>query len=116
MRHYQWAAIPVEQLNPLVSRQVIHSDRMTIARLWLKQGVVVPLHSHESEQISTIETGSLKFIVDGVEQVVGAGETLEIPSHLPHSAEALEDTVAVDVFSPRREDWLRGDDAYLRGK
>jgi quercetin dioxygenase-like cupin family protein len=116
MRLYQWAEIPVEQLNPLVTRQTIHSERMTIARLLLKKGVAVPMHSHENEQISTIESGSLKFVVDGVEQVVAAGETLQIPPHVPHSAVALEDTVAVDTFSPRREDWLRGDDAYLRGK
>lgn len=116
MRHYQWATISVEQLNPLASRQVIHSERMTIARLSLKQGVTVPVHSHENEQISMIESGSLKFTVDGVEQIVSGGETLQIAPHVPHSAEALTDTVAVDVFSPRREDWLRGDDAYLRGK
>lgn len=116
MRHYQWAEIPVEQLNPLVSRQAIHTERMTIARLILKKGVVVPTHSHENEQLSMIESGSLKFVLDGVEKVVSAGETLQIPPHVPHSAEALEDTEATDVFSPRREDWIRGEDAYLRGK
>lgn len=87
---------------------------MTIARLEMQQGSFVPEHSHHNEQITTIEKGRLKFVLGGREVVIGAGESLQIPPNLPHSAEALEDSVAVDVFSPPREDWIRGDDAYLR--
>jgi quercetin dioxygenase-like cupin family protein len=115
MQHYQWNGITVEQMNPLVSRQVIHGATITMARLVLKKGAFVPLHSHVNEQISTIESGSLRFEVGGREITVKAGETLVIPPNVPHLAEAHEDCVATDVFSPVREDWVRGDDAYLRG-
>ncbi len=114
MQHYQWLEVPLEQLNPLLSRQAIHSDNMTIARLVMKKGALVPTHRHENEQISMVQSGVLKFVLDGREQIVAAGETLQIPGNVPHSAEALEDTEATDVFTPRREDWIRGDDAYLR--
>jgi quercetin dioxygenase-like cupin family protein len=114
MKHYQWSGVPVEQMNSLVTRQVIHAEKVTIARLVLSKGSVVGLHSHPNEQISTIESGSLRFNIDGREIVVRAGETLVIPPNAPHSAIAEEDCTATDVFSPIREDWLRGEDAYLR--
>ena len=87
---------------------------MTVARLYLRKGSSVPEHSHHNEQISMIEQGSLKFVIGGQEIVLKAGQVLRIPPNLPHSAEAMEDSVAVDLFSPPREDWIRGDDAYLR--
>jgi quercetin dioxygenase-like cupin family protein len=67
------------------------------------------------EQIATVEKGAMKFLTDGGEQIVCAGQSIAIPPHVPHSVEALEDSAVVDVFSPAREDWIRGDDAYLRG-
>jgi len=115
MEHYQWNGIPVENMSALVSRQVIHAATITIARLVLKKGAFVPLHSHVNEQISTIDSGSLRFVVDGKEIIVKAGEALVIPPNVPHLAEAHEDCTATDIFSPVREDWVRGDDAYLRG-
>jgi quercetin dioxygenase-like cupin family protein len=87
---------------------------MTVARLDIRKGCSVPEHSHHNEQISMIEQGSMRFVLGGVEKIVRAGEVLQIPPHVPHSAEALEDCIAVDLFSPPREDWIRGDDAYLR--
>jgi quercetin dioxygenase-like cupin family protein len=115
MQHCQWSGIPVEQMNPLISRQVIHGEKITVARLVLKKGALVPLHAHVNEQISTIDSGSLRFEVGGREIVVKAGESLIIPPNVPHLAEAQEDCTATDIFSPLREDWIRGDDAYLRG-
>lgn len=114
MQTYRWDEVQMEQMNPLLSRQVIHGDTMTVARISLKKGASVPEHSHHNEQISMIESGALKFVLAGVEKTVRSGEVLRIPPHVPHSAEAVEDCVAVDLFSPRREDWIRGDDAYLR--
>jgi quercetin dioxygenase-like cupin family protein len=114
MAVYDWNAIPEERMNPLVTRQVIHTAAMTIARISIAKSAVVPLHSHVNEQVSMVERGALLFLLDGRAQVVRAGEMLEIPPDAPHSVEALEDSVAVDLFSPRREDWIRGDDAYLR--
>ena len=114
MHLYQWNQVKKEQLSPTFARQVINGDTITVARVYLAKGCKVPEHSHHNEQISIIEQGSLKFVVAGQEKVVRAGEVLRIPPHVPHSAEAEEDCVGVDVFSPVREDWIRGDDAYLR--
>lgn len=114
MKLHTWSDIPVEQLNELVTRQVLHTDLITMSRLSLKKGAVVPRHQHVNEQITTLEKGRLRFIFDGSEVNVETGESLQIPSNVPHRVEALEDSVALDLFSPVREDWIRGDDAYLR--
>jgi len=111
---YNWAAMPWEKLSDLISRKVVHTERMTIARLRLAKGTFVPVHQHENEQVSMMEEGALKFNVGGEEVTVRAGESLRIPPNVPHSAEAIEDSVATDLFTPCREDWKRGDDAYLR--
>jgi quercetin dioxygenase-like cupin family protein len=114
MQLYEWNQVKKEQMNPLFIRQVIHGKTMTVARLDIRKGCSVPEHSHHNEQISMIEQGSMRFVLAGVEKIVKAGEVLHIPANVPHSAEALEDCIAVDLFSPPREDWIRGDDAYLR--
>ena len=114
MQLYEWNRIEKEQLNPMFARQVIHADTMTVARVYLKSGCFVPEHSHHNEQVSMVEQGALRFVVGSQEMVVKAGEVLRIPPHVPHSAEALEDSIATDLFSPSRDDWKRGDDAYLR--
>ena len=103
-----------EQLNPKVKRKHIHTLNMTIARLEIEKSAVVPEHHHVHEQVATVERGALKFILEGREEIVRAGESIAIPPNVPHAVEALEDTVVVDVFSPSREDWMRGDDSYLR--
>jgi quercetin dioxygenase-like cupin family protein len=114
MQLYEWNQVKKEQMNPLFIRQVIHGKTMTVARLDIRKGCSVPVHSHHNEQISMIEQGAMRFMLDGVERIVKAGEVLHIPANVPHSAEAIEDCIAVDLFSPPREDWIRGDDAYLR--
>lgn len=114
MKIHTWSKVPLEQLNDLVTRQCVHTDQMTMSRLVLRKGAVVPRHHHVNEQITTLEKGRLRFIFDGEELIVETGDSLQIPSNVPHSVEALEDSVALDLFSPVREDWLRGDDAYLR--
>lgn len=114
MQLYEWNRIEKEQLNPSFARQVIHGETMTVARVYLNKGCLVPEHSHLNEQISMLEQGTLRFVIGGVERILKAGQVLRIPPHVPHSAEALEDAIAVDLFSPIREDWIRGDDAYLR--
>jgi quercetin dioxygenase-like cupin family protein len=109
-----WKAVEVEKLNDLLSRQMISGDNATVSQLLLKRGAVVPRHSHVNEQYSWIMSGKLKFVFDDREIVVGAGEFLLIPPNVPHSAIAEEDTVDVDIFAPRREDWIRKEDSYLR--
>ena len=114
MQHYNWNLLEEQPLNPLLGRKMMHGQSMTIARIRLRKGAVVPMHSHANEQISMLESGVLRFTIAGEERVLRAGEALVIPPDAPHMVEALEDSLAVDVFSPRREDWMRGDDAYLR--
>ena len=114
MNFYRWNEVPQEQMNPLFVRRVIHGERLTLARVYLKKGCQVPLHSHENEQMSSVVEGRLRFEIGGQEKIVGAGELIHIPSGVPHLAEALEDCVCLDIFTPVREDWLRGEDAYLR--
>jgi quercetin dioxygenase-like cupin family protein len=114
MKLHRWNQIEKEQMNPFFARRVIHADALTIARVYLKKGCLVPEHSHVNEQVSIIDQGVLRFRIGGREIDVRAGEALQIPPNVPHSAEALEDTEGIDVFTPVREDWARGDDAYLR--
>jgi quercetin dioxygenase-like cupin family protein len=114
MELYGWNRLEQEQMNPRVGRKVIHCANMTIARLELQKHATVPEHSHINEQVTMVERGALKFFIEGREQIVRTGEVLTIPPNAPHSVEVLEDSVVVDVFSPPRVDWIRGDDAYLR--
>jgi quercetin dioxygenase-like cupin family protein len=114
---HRWEAIPREQLNEKLQRRLITGDRMMIAHIYLKKGCVVPRHQHENEQITYVLEGALRFWLgtDQAQQVdVRAGEVLHIPGNLPHKAEALEDTLDVDIFDPPRRDWLDGTDHYLR--
>ena len=110
----RWADEPVEQLSPTIGRQMIHTETMTLARVILQRGAVVPRHEHENEQIATVLEGRLRFVVGDEERIVSAGESVPLAANVPHEVEALEDSVVLDVFSPAREDWLRGEDAYLR--
>jgi len=114
LKHIAWKDVELENLNSLLDRQMITGQNLMLARVLLKKGCVVPEHSHENEQLTYIVEGSLKFWIDGKEIIVSAGEVLCIPSHMPHKAEALEDTVDLDVFYPPRQDWLNKSDAYLR--
>ncbi len=109
-----WKTMEVEQLNDKLTRQMISGENATISQLVLKKGATVPRHSHTNEQYSWIISGLLKFIFDDREVLVGEGDVLVIPPNAAHAAVALEDTVDVDIFAPRREDWIRKDDSYLR--
>ena len=114
---YAWEQMPRESVSELLDRRLITGDDMLLAHVYLKKGCVVPKHSHHNEQLTYILQGALKFwIGDDESQVlmVRAGEVLHIPAHVPHKAEAVEDTLDVDVFSPPRQDWLDKTDAYLR--
>ena len=106
---------PREQMMAGVQRRFVSGERTTVAQIWIAKGALVPRHTHESEQVSYIVSGALRFkLDDGDDVTVRSGEILVIPSNMPHSAEALEDTYDLDLFAPRREDWISGDDAYLR--
>ena len=114
---YRWDEMPREQVSPMLDRRLITGERMMLAHVYLKKGCVVPRHQHENEQLTYILEGALKFWIGADEKkmlIVRAGEVLHIPSMVWHKAEALEDTLDVDVFSPPRQDWLDKTDAYLR--
>jgi len=111
-----WSSIQPEVMSPLVSRRYVSGEHLTLARFELKRGSVIPEHRHVNEQICNIISGALIFRMGGREITVRAGEFLVIPPNVPHAAEAPEDCVAMDVFSPPRADWAANDDAYLRGK
>ena len=114
MQLYSWDAVRKEVLNPKLSRKVISGEKAMVAQVFLAQGAIVPTHQHESEQLTYILEGALKFELEGREIVVHKGEVLHIPSNVPHRAVALEDTLDLDIFSPIRTDWLTGQDDYLR--
>src|SRR5512138_1210903 len=115
--HYRWDEVPLEKVTDMLDRKLITGDRMMLAHVYLKKGCIVPKHSHENEQLTSILEGALRFWIgddESQEVIVHAGEVLHIPSNVPHKAEALEDTLDVDIFDPPRQDWLDGSDAYLR--
>jgi unsaturated pyranuronate lyase len=114
--HHRWSEVPQEQINDSILRQFISADRVTIARFELKHGGVVPRHAHENEQVSYIVSGALKFVFDDREIVVRGGELIQIPPNVPHAAEVVEDCVAIDVFSPVRQDWIDRTDTYFQRK
>jgi quercetin dioxygenase-like cupin family protein len=119
VRHYRWVDVPRERVTDTIDRRIVTAERMMIAHVYLKKGAIVPKHSHENEQITYILEGALRFWIGedgGEELVVRAGEVLTIPSNVPHRAEALEDTLDVDVFNPPRADWLNGTDSYFHQK
>jgi quercetin dioxygenase-like cupin family protein len=119
VRFFRWSDMPKETVTDQLSRRLITGDRMMLAHVYLDKGCIVPQHSHENEQLTYIIEGALRFWIgaDGAEEiVVRAGEVLHIPSNVPHKAEALEDTLDVDVFSPPRADWLNHTDSYFHRK
>jgi quercetin dioxygenase-like cupin family protein len=118
MTTHDWSEVPREQMNALTVRQVIHTPEKTVSRLELQAGSVVNWHSHHNEQVTMLLSGRLRFLFGSAEAatevIIAAGQVMEIEPHLPHRVETLEEAVAIDVFTPPREDWKRGEDAYLR--
>jgi len=115
--HFRWNDMPIEEVSGGLSRRLVTGDRMMLAHVYIKKGCIVPRHSHENEQITYILEGGLRFWIGADEAQtldVMAGEVLHIPSGVPHKAEALAETLDVDIFSPPRQDWLDKTDDYLR--
>lgn len=117
-QHVRWSDIAPEPMNPQLTRQFVSGAQGMLARIVLKKGCLVPRHAHPNEQIAYIESGVLRFTLgeegSTTDYTIRAGEVLVIPANVPHSAEALEDTVDFDIFAPPRQDWITGDDSYLR--
>ena len=113
---HRWDEIELEKVTEMISRKLVTGEREMLAQIYLKKGALVPMHSHESEQITYVLQGALKFLIAGEEITVREGEVLHIPSWLEHQAEALDDTFELDLFSPIRQDWLDGTDTYFHRK
>ena len=114
IRLHRWDEIALEKVTEMLSRKVVTGEREMLSQVYLKRGCLVPLHSHESEQMTYVLKGALKFLIRGEEITVREGEVLHIPSRVEHQAEALEDTFELDVFSPIRQDWLDHSDDYFQ--
>ena len=112
VRLHRWDEIALEKVTEMLSRKIVAGDREMIVQSYVKRGCLVPMHAHESEQMTYVLHGALKFLIGGEEITVREGEVLHIPAGVQHQAEALEDTFELDVFSPLRRDWLiSADDA-----
>ena len=116
MKHFKWDQIPSERLNDKFVRKLAWDGKIMVARTEVAQGYLVPLHSHDNEQITWVMSGTWRFRLEGKTIDVGPNEMISIPANVPHTAEAVETLVAYDIFTPPREDWLKGEDAYLRSK
>ena len=116
VRLHRWDEIALDKVTEMISRKIVTGEREMVAQIYLKRGALVPMHKHESEQMTYILQGALKFLINGEEITVREGEVLHIPSWVPHQAEALEDTFELDIFSPIRQDWLDGTDTYFHEK
>lgn len=113
---HRWEDMPKETVTDMLDRRLITAEKMMLAHVYLKKGCIVPQHSHDNEQLTYILDGALKFWIgeEKREQIVRSGEVLVIPGGVLHMAEALEDTLDVDIFSPPRQDWIDKTDDYLR--
>ena len=114
MQLYQWDSVRKEEMNPKIWRKVVNGEKMTVAQIFIAKDGVVPVHQHENEQMSYVLEGAVKFDVGGQEVIVRKGEIVHIPANVPHGVVALEDTFDIEIFVPVRQDWLTGQDDYLR--
>jgi quercetin dioxygenase-like cupin family protein len=105
-RLHRWDEIALEKITEMISKKIVTGEREMLAQIYLKRGALVPMHSHDSEQMTYVLQGALRFLVGGEEVIVREGEVLLIPSGVMHQAEAIDDTFELDVFSPVRRDWV----------
>ena len=112
-----WDDIELETVNPDMQRRIVTGELMTVARIYFRDGFVVPMHSHHNEQITQVIRGRMHFVFGEnreKDMVLGPGDVVVIPAHLPHEATCIGEVEEMDMWAPRREDWLDGSDDYLR--
>ncbi len=112
--HHRWDSVQTKEVTPGIVRQFVSSARVTVARFSLAGGTAVPTHAHENEQVSCVVRGALKFRFPDREVMVRSGEVIVIPPNLPHGVDVVEESEAIDVFNPVRQDWIDGTDAYFQ--
>lgn len=114
IKKVKWQAANEEKLSDTVTRQVIHGEKATLSKFSARKGAEIARHSHPNEEYMMVTSGAIKYLFDDREEVVNAGEVLVVPPDVPHSIHVLEDVTFLVFFTPVREDWLRGEDQYLR--
>ena len=106
VRLHRWDEIALDKVTEMLSRKIVAGEREMLVQVYIKRGCLIPQHAHESEQMTYVLQGALKFHVGDEEITVREGEVLHIPSGVLHQAEALEDTFELDIFSPIRSEWI----------
>lgn len=117
IKKISWDEVPEEQVNPKMKRKLVYGEKVMIAKMKFKDGFLVPLHSHENEQITEVKSGTIRFWFGAEKEEVidiNPGETVVIPANLPHAALMIGDVEETDTWAPPRADWLDGTDNYLR--
>ena len=111
-----WDSIHEDTLNPLAGRKALHAENMTVARFRFDKGNQVASHHHVNDQVTIVQSGAIRMVVGDQVLMMKTGDMVHVPPDVPHGNEALEDTIIIEIFSPLREDWIKGDDSYLRQK
>lgn|ERR1035441_1299917 len=111
-----WDSIHEDTLNPLAGRKALHGSAITVARFRFDKGNQVAMHHHANDQVTIVHSGAIRMVCGDEVLNMKTGDMVHVPPHVPHGNEALEDTIIIEVFSPVREDWIKGDDSYLRQK
>jgi quercetin dioxygenase-like cupin family protein len=110
-----WDLIESEPMLAGMTRQMLNGENLTLGRMLFEPGTKVARHQHANEQITIIAAGRILLIMDDGEITLGKGEMILIPGNVPHGSVALEETVTIEIFAPRREDWIAKDDGHSRG-
>ena len=106
-QHQDWESIPVEHIGAGIERQMIWGDHLMVCRLKIAPRTVTAVHAHPHEQITLVERGTVRFVVEGQERISSPGDVLHFPSHCKHGATMLdEEVVLIDIFSPVRQEFL----------
>ena len=117
LKKINWDDVPIEQVTPMMQRRLIYGEKVMIARMKFKDGILVPLHHHENEQITQVISGTIRFwFGEKKDQTMdlNAGDSVVIPANLPHEALMIGDVEEIDNWAPPRQDWIDGTDDYLR--
>lgn len=94
-----------KQVVPGITGHYVHGNLHTVGYLLIKKGSIVPEHQHAHEQVTFILEGQLDMIINGESHSLTAGMYHIIHSNIPHSAVAVTDVIAIDTFSPVREEY-----------
>lgn len=94
-----------ELAKGIVLTTTVYGDKSLMAHFQIKKGAKIPVHAHPHEQTGMMISGKLRFNVEGELKDVGPGDSWCLKGDVPHSAEALEDSVIVEIFTPIREDY-----------